>query len=99
MPTSVHVSAAPLVLPANWRHSTVEYLRAALASGFKVRDVEEPTRPSDTVDVGEQPTLVEHPDLPPDIWALHPWAAEAANAAKRNDPALIIWDFELEASS
>jgi len=31
--------------------------------------------------------------------ALHPWAAEAANAAKRNDPALIIWDFELEASS
>lgn len=82
---------------ANWRHSTVEYLRAALAHGFKVRDVEEPMRPSDTVDVSEPPTPVEHPDLPPNVWALHPWAVEAANAAKRDDPALIIWEFELEA--
>lgn len=84
---------------SNWRHSTVEYLRAALASGFKVRDVEEPTRPADIVDVSDPPMPVEHPDLPPNVWALHPWAAKAANAAKRDDPALIIWDFELETPS
>jgi hypothetical protein len=39
---------------------------------------------------------VENPELPPDVWELHPWAAAATNAAKRDDPVLIIWDFELE---
>jgi hypothetical protein len=79
-----------------WRHSTVEYLRAALASGFRVRDVQEPLRPGPTVDPAEPAEPVEHPDLPPNIWELHPWAPEAANAAKRDDPALIVWDLELE---
>jgi ubiquinone/menaquinone biosynthesis C-methylase UbiE len=79
-----------------WRHSTVEYLRALLASGFRVRDVQEPLRPGPTVDPAEPAEPVEHPDLPPNIWELHPWAPEAANAAKRDDPALIVWDLELE---
>lgn len=81
---------------AGWRHSTVEYVRAALARGFKIRDVHEPLRPTPTADPTEPPTPVEHPDLPPNIWELHAWAAEAANAAKRDDPVLIIWDLELE---
>lgn len=79
-----------------WRHSTVEYLRALLANGFRVRDVQEPLRPGPTVDPAEPAEPVEHPDLPPNIWELHPWAPEAANAAKRDDPALIVWDLELE---
>ena len=79
----------------NWRHSTVEYLQAALAHGFVVRHVEEPLRPEPIVDDDEAPEPVEDPDLPPDVWALHAHAAEAANAAKRDDPALIVWDFEL----
>ncbi len=45
------------------------------------------------------PTQVEHPELPPNIWELHAWAAQAANAAKRDDPALIVWDLELEGHS
>lgn len=79
-----------------WRHSTVEYLRAVLASRFRVRDVQEPLRPGPTVDPSEPAESVQHPDLPPNIWELHPWAPEAANAAKRDDPALIVWDLELE---
>lgn len=65
-------------------------------AGFRVRDVQEPLRPTPTVDLTEPAEPVEHPDLPPNLWELHPWAAEAANAAKRDDPALIVWDLELE---
>jgi hypothetical protein len=53
-------------------------------------------RPGPTVDPAEPAEPVEHPDRPPNIWELHPWAPEAANAAKRDDPALIVWDLELE---
>ena len=53
-------------------------------------------RPGPTVDPAEPAEPVEHPDLPPSIWDLHPWAPEAANAAKGDDPALIVWDLELE---
>jgi hypothetical protein len=60
--------------------------------------VQEPLRPGPRVDPEETPAPVEHPDLPPNLWELHPWAAEAANAAKRDDPALIVWDLELEAT-
>jgi hypothetical protein len=35
---------------------------------------------------------------PPDIWSLHRWCAAAANAAYRDHPAAIIWDFQLAAS-
>jgi hypothetical protein len=34
-----------------------------------------------------------------DLWELHAWAAQAANAAKRDDPAPIVWDLELEGHS
>ena len=32
---------------------------------------------------------------PPDVWALHPWVADAANAARAGMSALIIWHFQL----
>ncbi|MGA9745938.1 MAG: methyltransferase domain-containing protein [Nocardioides sp.] len=81
-----------------WRHSTVDYLQAALAHGFAVRSVDEPLRGEDVADVAAPvPDAVEDPDLPPNIWELHAWAPEAANAAKRDDPVLIVWDFELVA--
>ena len=82
----------------NWRHSTVEYLQAALAHGFVVRAVEEPLRPDPIVDDDEVPEPVEDPDFPPNVWALHAHAAAAANAAKRDDPVLIVWDLELSRS-
>jgi SAM-dependent methyltransferase len=78
----------------NWRHSTGEYLRAALRYGFVVRACEEPARPDLTVEPGERPQAL---DLgrAPDVWALHTWVAEAANAARAGMTALIIWPFQL----
>jgi hypothetical protein len=32
---------------------------------------------------------------PPDIWALHSWAAAATNATYRDQPAAIVWHFQL----
>lgn len=80
---------------AGRRHSTVEYLQAALAAGFVVRGVEEPLRPEPVVDADERPEPVPADEraLPPNIWGLHAWVAEASNAAKRDDPVLIVWDF------
>ncbi|WP_027344250.1 class I SAM-dependent methyltransferase [Hamadaea tsunoensis] len=78
----------------NWSHPTGAYLRAALRHGFGVRACEEPLRPHPTVDPDE---AAEPLDLtePPDVWTLHPWIPEAANAARAGLPALIIWDFQL----
>lgn len=79
-----------------WRHSTSEYLQAALPHGFLVRSCEEPVRLRPVVDLSSPPapTPPEDPADPPDVWELHEWAAEAANAAYRDEPALIVWDFE-----
>jgi SAM-dependent methyltransferase len=78
----------------NWRHSTGEYLRAALRHGFVVRACEEPTRPDLTVEPGELPEPLDL-SRPPNVWALHPWIADAANAARAGMAALIIWHFQL----
>jgi SAM-dependent methyltransferase len=76
----------------NWWHSTGDYVRAALRHGFAIRACEEPLRPKPTVGPGETPV---DSGLPPDIWLLHPWVPEAANAARAGHPALILWDLEL----
>lgn len=78
----------------NWQHDTGAYLRAALPHGFAVRACEEPLRPYPTVEADE---IAEPLDLnePPDIWTLHPWIAEAANAARAGLAALVVWDFQL----
>ena len=78
----------------NWRHSTGEYLRAALKHGFVVRACEEPTRPDLTVEPDELPEPLDLSE-PPDVWALHPWIADAVNAARAGMTALIIWHFQL----
>ena len=80
-----------------WRHPTSQYLRAALPHGFIVRGCHEPLRAQPVVDLSSPPVAAprEHPDQPPDVWELHAWAAEAANAVYRDEPGLIVWDFEL----
>jgi SAM-dependent methyltransferase len=81
---------------------TSDYLAAALPLGLRVRRCEEPRRPSPLVDEAGTPTYdgvpaAEHdPDGPPDIWALHRFCVDAVNAAWRDTPAVIVWDFELE---
>jgi SAM-dependent methyltransferase len=77
-----------------WNHSTGEYLRAALRHGFVVRACEEPTRPDLTVEPDELPEPLDLSE-PPDVWALHPWIVDAANAARAGMTALIIWHFQL----
>jgi SAM-dependent methyltransferase len=79
----------------NWRHSTGDYVRAALAHGFAVRACEEPRRPDLTVEPEERPEPLDLTE-PPDVWALHPWIAEAANAARAGMSALIVWHFQLD---
>lgn len=78
----------------NWRHSTGDYVRAALRQGFVVRACEEPKRPDLTVEPDELPEPLDLSE-PPDVWALHPWVAEAANAARAGTAALVIWHFQL----
>jgi SAM-dependent methyltransferase len=78
---------------ANHAHGLGDYLRASLAHGFVVRACEEEFRPPDTVwpeDEAEPLT-----PGPPDIWELHPWVGDAANAARDGMPAVVCWDFEL----
>ncbi len=77
-----------------WVHSTGEHLRAALRHGFAVRACEEPSRPNLTVEPDEVPEPLDLSE-PPDIWALHPWIADAANAARAGMTALVIWHFQL----
>lgn len=76
-----------------YSHSLGDYLRAALPQGYVVRDCVETYRDADTVKPDEKPRPLA--PGPPDIWQLHPWAPEAANAAKAGQPAVVAWDFEL----
>ncbi|MEP6666192.1 MAG: class I SAM-dependent methyltransferase [Nocardioidaceae bacterium] len=84
-----------------WQHRTGDYLRAALPQGFLVRGCEELMRPSPPVDVESvtTPAPPEYPEEPPNVWALHPWAAEATNAAYRDHPAAIVWHFQLDTAT
>jgi SAM-dependent methyltransferase len=78
----------------NWWHSTGDYVRAALGHGFDVLACEDVRRPGPTVEPDELPEPLA-PTRPPDIWALHPWVAEAANAARAGLSALVVWHFQL----
>jgi SAM-dependent methyltransferase len=99
----------PLIKPAPdgsfgympvWIHRTSDYLAAALRLGLVPRRCEEPRRPSpiiaddgtDPHDDTRAPDSV--PGRPPDIWALHPLAMAAANAAWRGTPATIVLHFQ-----
>lgn len=78
---------------AGYNHGFGEYVRAALLHGYVVRGCEEAYRDDQIVAPDEFP---EPPTAgPPDIWQLHPWVREAANAAKSGQTAVVAWDFEL----
>ncbi|MCB0908339.1 MAG: class I SAM-dependent methyltransferase [Nocardioidaceae bacterium] len=79
---------------AGYSHSPGDYLRAALPHGYLVRACEEVFRDHDTVPPDEIPEPLT--PGPPDIWELHAWARDAANAAKTGQAAVIAWDLELQ---
>jgi SAM-dependent methyltransferase len=91
---------SPGYMPIRTRRAS-EYLAAALPLGLQVRGCEEPRRPFPLVDDGDLRSATgegfpDHdPAAPPDIWALHRWAPAATNAAYRDNPAVIIWHFQL----
>jgi SAM-dependent methyltransferase len=76
-----------------YSHGLGDYLRAALPQGFLVRSCEEGYLDMDVVEPHEVPAPLTAG--PPDIWELHPWVRDAANAAKAGQPAVVAWDFEL----
>ena len=78
---------------AGFSHGLGDYLRAALPHGYVVRACEETYRDDHTVEAEEMPEPLT--PGPPDIWELHPWVRDAANAAKAGQPAVVAWDLEL----
>lgn len=78
---------------AGYSHGLGAYLRAALPHGYLVRACEETYRDATTVEPDEKPEPLTAG--PPDIWELHPWVRDAANAAKAGQPAVVAWDLEL----
>lgn len=84
-----------------WCRLTSDYLAAALPLGLQVHRCDEPRRPSPLVDddgkplADEEPPPTHIPGEPPNIWALHRWCPAATNAAWREQPAAIIWHFQL----
>jgi ubiquinone/menaquinone biosynthesis C-methylase UbiE len=95
--------AVPGYLPSRTR-LTSDYLAAALPLGLQVRRCDEPRRPYPLVDAEGRPPEASGPGpahvpgSPPNIWSLHRWATSATNAAYRDNPAAIIWHFQLAAS-
>lgn len=79
---------------SGYSHGLGDYLRGALPHGFVVRACIETCRDDLTVAPDEQPEPLS--PGPPDIWELHPWVRDAANAAKAGQPAVVAWDFELQ---
>ncbi len=78
---------------AGYSHGLGDYLRPALQHGYIVRACEETYREADTVEPDEMPEPLT--PGPPDIWELHPWVRDAANAARAGQPAVVAWDLEL----
>lgn len=78
-----------------------DYIAAALPLGLQVRRCEEPRRPFPLVDDGDVRSATgdvfpDHvPGAPPNIWALHRWCTAATNAAYRDNPAVVVWHFQL----
>jgi hypothetical protein len=75
-----------------------DYLAAALTLGLEVRRCEEPRRPYPLIDPDAPPDTIPA-DEPPDMWSLHSWCPAATNAAYRDNPAAIIWHFQLSAAA
>ncbi|WP_144119134.1 class I SAM-dependent methyltransferase [Catellatospora sichuanensis] len=74
---------------AEYHRPLSAYLAAALPLGFQVRHCEEPTRPpSITRGLDTRPTDMS--------WDLLTWCPEAAEAAHRGSPVVVIWHFQLQ---
>jgi ubiquinone/menaquinone biosynthesis C-methylase UbiE len=85
-----------------WSRLASDYLAVALPLGFEVRRCEElrqraPLVDDDGKDLHGPETPEHEPGRPPNIWALHRFAPEAANAAYHGCPHAIVWHFELGA--
>ena len=78
---------------AGYSHALGDYLRAALPHGYVVRACVESYRDAETVTADQRPEPLTAG--PPDVWELHPWARDAANAARAGQPAVVAWDMEL----
>ena len=87
-----------------WSRLASEYLAAALPLGLDVRRCDELRRDhavvtadgADAYDGSPSPAHV--PGGVPNIWALHPFAVDAANAAWAGKPAAIVWHFRRSAA-
>lgn len=85
------IDVGPAFLPQHM-HLASEYVSAALPLGLQVRRCEEPRM---------LPAPETHRDPPPgpaspaDVATLNAWCPEAARAAYRDVPVLIIWHFQL----
>lgn len=81
-----------------WQHSTASYLRAALDHGLRVRDCRE-LMSDPQLDPDEPPSMPEDPDDLVEIWDLHTWDPVATWAAKKDQPAMIVWHFQRDAAT
>jgi SAM-dependent methyltransferase len=82
-------------LVATYRHTTGDFLRAALPAGLQVRRCEEPQGPARD----QPPSRPAGAELEPGSWEQWPWSLrdlvpEAARAAGGTPPA-IVWHFQL----
>jgi ubiquinone/menaquinone biosynthesis C-methylase UbiE len=76
------------------RHSTSDYLSAALPVGFQVLRCEELRYPGK--DPGAGPAAQRRrPEHPSDIWTLRAWCPAAFLAANNGSPLLIFWHYRL----
>ncbi|MFC9993962.1 class I SAM-dependent methyltransferase [Nocardia sp. NPDC127526] len=71
-------------------HRTGDYVRAALAAGFRIRSCEEPTIPP----------AAPQPAAEPGPWEIWPWSLtalvpEAARAANAGVPGMLLWHMQL----
>jgi ubiquinone/menaquinone biosynthesis C-methylase UbiE len=96
-PVPVQTSDGGLGVLPHWNRLTSDYLTAALPLGLQVRRCVEPRRPTPLIDPDAKPAIEElAADDPPSIWVLHTLCPAATNAAYRDNPAAIIWHFQLE---
>jgi ubiquinone/menaquinone biosynthesis C-methylase UbiE len=88
------VAGTPGYLPHRNR-LTSDYLAAALPLRLQVVRCDEPRRPSPLMNPDAAPPGDAMITGPPNIWELHSRCAEATNAAYRENPAAIVWHFQL----
>jgi hypothetical protein len=96
-PVPVRTSTGERGVLPHWNRLTSDYLAAALPLGLHVRRCVEPRRPTPLIDPDAGPAIEQlATDDPPSIWVLHTFCPAATNAAYRDNPAAIIWHFQLE---